>query len=62
MAKRSSNQKKISFVPGMIFPINRQRTCYSHFTTATDTNNIKRVFNSVHHMILSFNLSEIGLQ
>lgn len=32
------------------------RECFCHFTTATDTNNIKRVFNDVHTMILNKNL------
>jgi guanine nucleotide-binding protein subunit alpha len=40
---------------------NRKRECFYHFTTATDTNNIKRVFNDVHTMIIMENISNIGL-
>lgn len=37
------------------------RECYYHFTVATDTNNIRRVFNDVHNMILTENLTNVGL-
>ncbi|CAD7082823.1 unnamed protein product [Hermetia illucens] len=37
------------------------RECFYHFTVATDTNNIRRVFNDVHNMILTENLASIGL-
>ncbi len=36
------------------------RDLFFHFTTATDTNNIKLVFIDVHSMILNQNLREIG--
>jgi len=36
-----------------------KRECFFHFTTATDTNNIKRVFDDVHTMILIKNLGTI---
>lgn len=36
------------------------RDLFFHFTTATDTNNIKLVFVDVHSMILNQNLREIG--
>lgn len=39
----------------------RQRECYFHFTTATDTENIKTVFNDVHQMILTHILTNIGI-
>ncbi|XP_071549528.1 guanine nucleotide-binding protein G(s) subunit alpha-like [Panulirus ornatus] len=37
------------------------RECYCHFTTATDTNNVKLVFDDVHNMIIMWNLHEIGV-
>lgn len=37
------------------------RECYYHYTVATDTKNIRKVFNDVHNMILTENLSSIGL-
>ncbi|KAK8726246.1 hypothetical protein OTU49_010167 [Cherax quadricarinatus] len=37
------------------------RECYCHFTTATDTNNVRIVFEDVHNMIIMWNLSEIGV-
>ncbi|XP_046986569.1 guanine nucleotide-binding protein G(f) subunit alpha [Schistocerca americana] len=40
----------------------RKRGFYYHFTTATDTNNIKMVFEDVHSMILAENLSVAGLE
>ncbi|XP_042877690.1 guanine nucleotide-binding protein G(f) subunit alpha-like isoform X2 [Penaeus japonicus] len=40
----------------------RVRECYWHFTTATDTNNVKLVFEDVHNMIIMWNLHEIGVK
>ncbi|XP_056639732.1 guanine nucleotide-binding protein G(f) subunit alpha [Diorhabda sublineata] len=37
------------------------REVYIHYTIATDTNNIKKVFDSVHESILRKRVSEIGL-
>uniref|UniRef100_T1J0Q7 Guanine nucleotide-binding protein G(s) subunit alpha n=1 Tax=Strigamia maritima TaxID=126957 RepID=T1J0Q7_STRMM len=39
----------------------KNRTCYWHFTIATDTTNVKRVFEDVHSMIVLGNLTDIGL-
>ena len=39
----------------------RSRDCFCHFTTATDTDNIKHVFDSVHIMIIMSNLQKISL-
>lgn len=39
----------------------QQRECFFHFTVATDTNNIKTVFNDVHYMILTGNLFDAGI-
>ncbi|XP_021962817.1 guanine nucleotide-binding protein G(f) subunit alpha isoform X2 [Folsomia candida] len=41
-------------------PPRDHRELFFHFTTATDTNNIKLVFVDVHSMILNQNLREIG--
>lgn len=38
-----------------------KRECYFHFTTATDSTNIKKVFNDVHNMILNQMLYKVGL-
>ncbi|GLV36312.1 G protein alpha f subunit [Carabus blaptoides fortunei] len=37
------------------------RECFFHFTTATNTKNIKRVFDDVHSMILASNMSKVGI-
>jgi guanine nucleotide-binding protein subunit alpha, other len=39
----------------------RPRECFFHFTVATDTNNIRKVFNDVHNIILTKNLADMGL-
>ena len=39
-----------------------KRHVYHHFTTATDTNNIKLVFNSVKDSILRRNLNSLMLE
>lgn len=38
-----------------------QRECYYHYTTATDSLNIKRVFDDVHVMILNEMLTRVSL-
>ncbi|XP_037936509.1 guanine nucleotide-binding protein G(f) subunit alpha [Teleopsis dalmanni] len=38
-----------------------QRECYYHFTVATDTSCIRKVFNDVHQMILHENMASVGL-
>ena len=37
------------------------RECYCHFTTATDTDNVRIVFEDVHNMIIKWNLEKIGV-
>ncbi|XP_022245112.1 guanine nucleotide-binding protein G(f) subunit alpha-like [Limulus polyphemus] len=37
----------------------KNRKCYWHFTTATDTENVKRVFKDIHHMIIMSNIQAI---
>ncbi|CAF4861953.1 unnamed protein product [Pieris macdunnoughi] len=39
----------------------RTRECYFHFTTATDTDNVRTVFRDVHQMILTHILNNIGV-
>ncbi|XP_072937604.1 guanine nucleotide-binding protein G(f) subunit alpha [Epargyreus clarus] len=39
----------------------RPRECYFHFTTATDTDNVRTVFRDVHQMILTHILTNIGI-
>lgn len=53
--------KKVT--PGMpALPNDKKKgECYCHFTTATDTNNVKIVFEDVHNMIIMWNLQEIGI-
>ncbi|XP_055533694.1 guanine nucleotide-binding protein G(f) subunit alpha [Wyeomyia smithii] len=41
--------------------IKRKRSCYYHYTIATDTNNIRMVFNDVHNIILARNLQNIDV-
>lgn len=36
-----------------------ERECFWHYTTATDTDNIKKVFDSVHSMIIIWNLKKV---
>ena len=40
---------------------NKDKTAYTHITTAIDTSNVKFVFNAVVHMILEQNLKSSGL-
>lgn len=40
---------------------NGAREVYYHFTVATDTSNIRKVFNDVHDMILMENMNNLGL-
>ncbi|XP_073843928.1 G protein alpha subunit f isoform X1 [Musca autumnalis] len=40
---------------------NSKRECYYHFTVATDTSCIRKVFNDVHQMILHDNLADMNL-
>ncbi|RWS24537.1 guanine nucleotide-binding protein G(s) subunit alpha-like protein [Leptotrombidium deliense] len=38
----------------------KKRECFWHYTIATDTDNIKKVFNDVHTMIILWNLNKIS--
>ena len=39
----------------------KDKTLYPHFTCATDTNNIRRVFNDVKDTVLLKSLEEYGI-
>lgn len=39
----------------------QEQEVYIHFTVATDTNNVKRVFSSVKDIILIDNLRTVGI-
>ncbi|CAH2056460.1 unnamed protein product, partial [Iphiclides podalirius] len=45
----------------VVLEASRPRECYFHFTTATDTHNVRTVFRDVHQMILTHMLSSIGV-
>ncbi|CAG5053210.1 unnamed protein product [Parnassius apollo] len=45
----------------VVLEASRARECYFHFTTATDTDNVRTVFRDVHQMILTHILSNIGV-
>lgn len=45
--------EEVGYIPGKnIKQVLPPRDVYIHFTVATDTNNIKKVFDSVHEIIL----------
>lgn len=51
--------ESVGFVPGTnIKEIVPPREVYVHYTVATDTSNIKRVFDSVHDTILQMNIKD----
>lgn len=39
----------------------KQKDIYTHFTCATDTNNVEFVFDSISDVVMKSNLREIGL-
>ncbi|KAI1289506.1 Guanine nucleotide-binding protein G(s) subunit alpha [Halotydeus destructor] len=55
----SKNNSRKQSNPADYYVDNRKRECFSHYTTATDTDNIKKVFDDVHVMIIMMNLSKI---
>ncbi|CAG2062775.1 unnamed protein product, partial [Timema podura] len=58
--KKRKDSEEIFQLPGLSIPVNqKQRSCFYHFTVATDTNNIKTVFQDVHTMIIENNLGSI---
>jgi hypothetical protein len=58
---RASSTKGIEFEDSFFGESMRGRDCFIHFTTATDTDNIKRVFDNVHTMIIMNNLKMISV-
>ena len=59
--RRQSSTRGIEFEDSFFNESMRGRDCFCHFTTATDTNNIKRVFDDVHTMIIMNNLKMISI-
>ncbi|CAH0599845.1 unnamed protein product [Chrysodeixis includens] len=45
----------------VVLEARRARECYFHFTTATDTDNVRTVFRDVHQIILTHMLNNIGV-
>lgn len=43
------------------YPENKKRDCFPHYTTATDTNNVEKVFADIHTMIILANLRSISI-
>jgi len=58
---RSAEDRKTSILPGLAVQLaeTENRECFFHFTVATDTRNIKTVFESVHSIIIENNLNDI---
>ncbi|KPJ16323.1 Guanine nucleotide-binding protein G(f) subunit alpha [Papilio machaon] len=59
--KRERRQIIASAERFVVLEASRARECYFHFTTATDTHNVRTVFRDVHQMILTHILSNIGV-
>jgi len=56
--------RKRSLAPGLDLdaPVTSRPPCYPHFTTATDTRNVRLVFGDVQDMIITMNMRDIGIQ
>lgn len=57
-------EKAKQFIKGQFLSIGQpseHKRLYPHFTIATDTENIRRVFDDVKDIILHFHLAEFGL-
>jgi guanine nucleotide-binding protein subunit alpha len=63
-ARISPDDRKSSVLPGLLVqPADTEnRQCFFHFTVATDTGNIKTVFENVHTLIIEHNLKTVGVQ
>jgi guanine nucleotide-binding protein subunit alpha len=59
--KRQERSTGAVRIEDSFFRANRSRELFCHFTTATDTDNIKRVFDDVHTMIIMNNLKKISI-
>ncbi|CAG4987846.1 unnamed protein product [Colias eurytheme] len=61
LTKKRDRRKLPASERFVIHEATRTRECYFHFTTATDTDNVRTVFRDVHQMILTHILSNIGV-
>ncbi|KAJ0170175.1 hypothetical protein K1T71_014103 [Dendrolimus kikuchii] len=59
--KRERKKLTASAERFVVLEASRPRECYFHYTTATDTDNIRTVFRDVHQMILTHVLTNIGV-
>ncbi|XP_071448278.1 guanine nucleotide-binding protein G(f) subunit alpha [Hetaerina americana] len=62
---RRQTDRKWSLGPGITVTAEEgkvQREIYTHFTVATNTSNIRTVFDDVHSMVIQWNLEKYGLQ
>ncbi|XP_063391382.1 guanine nucleotide-binding protein G(f) subunit alpha [Cydia fagiglandana] len=61
----TQKQRRLAAAPGaerfVVGAAHRARECYFHFTTATDTDNVRTVFRDTHQIILTHALSNIGV-
>ncbi|CAG9794430.1 unnamed protein product [Diatraea saccharalis] len=58
---RARNKQISSPERFVVLEATRPRECYFHFTTATDTDNVRTVFRDVHQIILTHILNNIGV-
>ncbi|CAH0404234.1 unnamed protein product [Chilo suppressalis] len=58
---RGRNKHTASPERFVVLEATRPRECYFHFTTATDTDNVRTVFRDVHQIILTHILDNIGV-
>ena len=59
---RKDLEKAKEFIRTMfinVAPIHRAKSIYTHFTCATDTDNIKKIFGDVKSHILQGHISEV---
>ncbi|KAJ8707032.1 hypothetical protein PYW08_011166 [Mythimna loreyi] len=59
--KRSRRALDASAERFVVAEARRARECYFHFTTATDTDNVRTVFRDVHQIILTHMLNNLGV-
>ncbi|XP_060808714.1 guanine nucleotide-binding protein G(f) subunit alpha [Amyelois transitella] len=62
ITKRKRERKPQSSAESFVIQeVSQPRECYFHYTTATDTDNVRTVFKDVHQMILTNILTNIGV-
>ncbi|XP_047038477.1 guanine nucleotide-binding protein G(f) subunit alpha-like [Helicoverpa zea] len=59
--KRERHRLDASAERFVVAEARRARECYFHFTTATDTDNVRTVFRDVHQIILTHLLNNLGV-